>query len=347
VTTAKIADSSITTVKIADANVTTAKILDANVTTAKILDANVTTAKIADSNVTTVKIADANITTAKILDANVTTAKIADANVTTAKIADANITTAKILDANITTVKIADANITTAKVANDAVTEPKLDVMDVPADGEVLAWNNANSRFEWVDQSLANNTLDQAYDQGGAGAGRAITVDSGPVQLNASGTQSRLQMVQRSVPSSPADGDIEIFDTNLGPLQFYYDSARSKWLSCMVLTDGGGRNNNLSAGNYLRMYDGLMPSANVGHQVPDDVCIVAVALSCGVSSTCTVLVRANGTNLAGTAISLTAQTSNKINDLNINANDSDILAAYVSAGTARSPQTQYWYRLRK
>jgi len=31
-----------------------------------------------------------------------------------------------------------------------------------------------------------NNTLDNAYDQGGAGVGRAITVDSGPVQLNAS-----------------------------------------------------------------------------------------------------------------------------------------------------------------
>ena len=34
----------------------------------------------------------------------------------------------------------------------------------------------------------AGGTLDQAYDFGGAGQGRVITVDSGPLQLNASGT---------------------------------------------------------------------------------------------------------------------------------------------------------------
>lgn len=32
----------------------------------------------------------------------------------------------------------------------DAVTESKLDVLDTPADGEVLSWNDTSSRMEWV-----------------------------------------------------------------------------------------------------------------------------------------------------------------------------------------------------
>ncbi len=41
-----------------------------------------------------------------------------------------------------------------------------------------------------VNASGAGNTLDQAYDQGGAGAGRTITADSGAVQINASGAHA-------------------------------------------------------------------------------------------------------------------------------------------------------------
>jgi len=38
------------------------------------------------------------------------------------------------------------------------------------------------------------NTLDQAYDEGGAGSGRIITVDSGPILLNVSGDDSGLSL---------------------------------------------------------------------------------------------------------------------------------------------------------
>jgi hypothetical protein len=41
-------------------------------------------------------------------------------------------------------------SVTSSAVAADAVTEPKLDVLDTPADAEVLSWDNASSRFEWV-----------------------------------------------------------------------------------------------------------------------------------------------------------------------------------------------------
>ena len=189
-------------------------------------------------------------------------------------------------------------------------------------------------------------SLDNAYDYNGSGAGRIVTVDAGPIQLDASGNESRLRMVERAVPTTPGDGDIEIFDTNLGPLQFYYDAARGKWLSLAVFTDGGGRNGNQGVG-YLRMFNGLITSATVGHQLPDNVCIVAVALSCIGSSSCTGLLRANGGNIAGTSVSLAAQTKNKVSDLNVDANDGDIIAPYCSAGTMVRPQMQYWYRIRR
>jgi len=45
--------------------------------------------------------------------------------------------------------------------------------------------DDAGTDFD-LSAGSVDNTLDQAYDQGGAGVGRTITVDSGPVQLNAS-----------------------------------------------------------------------------------------------------------------------------------------------------------------
>jgi hypothetical protein len=47
-------------------------------------------------------------------------------------------------------VRVKDLGITAGKIASEAVTEAKLDALDTPTDGEVLAWNTASSRFEWV-----------------------------------------------------------------------------------------------------------------------------------------------------------------------------------------------------
>ena len=52
-----------------------------------------------------------------------------------------------------------------------------------PTNGQVLSWDGSN----WVpadDDTGINNTLDQAYDQGGAGAGKNITADAGAVRIN-------------------------------------------------------------------------------------------------------------------------------------------------------------------
>lgn len=51
-------------------------------------------------------------------------------------------------------------------------------------DGEVLVRSGATIASQ---AAFPGNTLDQAYDEGGAGAGRSITADSGPVDIDASG----------------------------------------------------------------------------------------------------------------------------------------------------------------
>ena len=58
-----------------------------------------------------------------------------------------------------------------------------------------------------VDSTAGGNTLDGAYDQGGAGSGRAITVNDGAITMtkNDAGTENVLEL--SASPSSSADGD--------------------------------------------------------------------------------------------------------------------------------------------
>ncbi len=67
-----------------------------------------------------------------------------------------------------------------------------------------LMWfSDANSAFEYWDGSAivsitsgtGDNTLDDAYDQGGAGAGRAIDVDSGAVTMTVSDTDNNVGLI--------------------------------------------------------------------------------------------------------------------------------------------------------
>lgn len=58
----------------------------------------------------------------------------------------------------------------------------------LPTDGQVLSWNNTLTQWEpaTVAGGGSGNTLDAAYDQGGAGAGRTVTADAGAVKLTGS-----------------------------------------------------------------------------------------------------------------------------------------------------------------
>lgn len=64
-------------------------------------------------------------------------------------------------------------------------------VKDVSGISELFYLDDSGNFIQITNNGSVNavgsgNTLDQSYDQGGAGAGRIITADSGPVQINAS-----------------------------------------------------------------------------------------------------------------------------------------------------------------
>lgn len=77
---------------------------------------------------------------------------------------------------------------------------------------ENLLKSHNGSAFVAVSASgTGDNTLDQAYDQGGAGAGRAITVDTGAVALSNTDADTAFLLTLNAAPgSSAALGGIEI-----------------------------------------------------------------------------------------------------------------------------------------
>ncbi|MDX9970401.1 MAG: hypothetical protein RBS56_00635 [Candidatus Gracilibacteria bacterium] len=48
-------------------------------------------------------------------------------------------------------------------ITDSSITESMLDILDSPADGEILSWNNANNKFEWIVDAV-----------GGGGSGNSI-----------------------------------------------------------------------------------------------------------------------------------------------------------------------------
>jgi len=80
-----------------------------------------------------------------------------------------------------------------------------------------IRWNDTAGAWEYVSISGGGggNTLDQAYDQGGAGAGRIIVADSGPVAITSSGlvigaTAFSATESLRVVGDSRIEGDVLI-----------------------------------------------------------------------------------------------------------------------------------------
>jgi len=81
----------------------------------------------------------------------------------------------------------------------------------IPTGQIPLVWDSTNNILYaydggWVSTSGSGGTLDQAYDSGGAGAGRTITVDSGAVRLTGSGTTAGGFLVDGSRTIASAAG---------------------------------------------------------------------------------------------------------------------------------------------
>jgi hypothetical protein len=69
---------------------------------------------------------------------------------------------------------------------NDADADPSNELQTLTLVGNTLSITNGNA----VTLSTGGGSLDQAYDFGGAGLGRTITVDNGPVQLSINGANA-------------------------------------------------------------------------------------------------------------------------------------------------------------
>lgn len=71
---------------------------------------------------------------------------------------------------------------------NDADANPTNEIQTLSISGQSLSISGGNTIT--LPTASGGVTLDGAYDQGGAGLGRTITADAGPVQINGSGTNT-------------------------------------------------------------------------------------------------------------------------------------------------------------
>ncbi len=180
-------------------------------------------------------------------------------------------------------------------------------------------------------EALDNNTLDGAYDEGGAGVGRQINADAGAVVLDSGvATNAPFQIVPKgSLPTTGLlDGQLA---THNGML-FIYDSTRTKWLSVHrdVLVFGRRRG---VRDQYLNFAVGNLSSNNSGYRIPRNATIVAMTGQLDSNGTCGMHIRRNDT--ATNISSLTVTAANGAIDVsaNIDINANDFLQSYLSSSS--------------
>lgn len=166
----------------ADDAVTSAKIADATIVAANIGAGEVGTAELAADAVTTAKITDATIVAADIATGAVTTGEILDGTTATADLANDAVTSGKIVDATVAAGDMAaGAVVLTVNGLTYAVTLDAGTNMVITPSGNMLPFDATDTNTD------IQNTLDGAYDEGGAGAGRTITADNGAVDIAGAG----------------------------------------------------------------------------------------------------------------------------------------------------------------
>jgi len=174
---------------LADNEVTTTKILDGAVGNADLGADAVTSAKIADGTIVSSDLADGSITSAKLVDGTIATVDITDSGITSIKIADGSIASVDIANNAITAGLINDGTIQAADIGAAQVVKSVNSLTDAVtlAAGSNVTITPAGNTLTIAASSSAANTLDQAYDQGGAGVGRTITADNGAVDIAGAG----------------------------------------------------------------------------------------------------------------------------------------------------------------
>ena len=140
------------------------------------------TLDIAAGGVGTTELAADAVTGAKVTDGTIAAADLATDAVTTAKIAADAVTSAEIANATIVAADVAaGAVVLTVNGLTDAVTLAAGTNMAIAPSGNTLTFNATDTDTD------TQNTLDGAYDEGGAGVGRTITADNGAVDIAGAG----------------------------------------------------------------------------------------------------------------------------------------------------------------
>ena len=129
--------------------------------------------------------------------------------------------------------------------------------------GQTLTISGGNSVT--LQSSGSGNTLDQAYDQGGAGLGRTITTDAGSVSINNSGTNTTGLEINSAVANSTA---VLANVTGIG-VGFRAEStnATNTFAAIQANTNSSGTNNSAILGNNSGAgygVSGQIPSTGTG-----------------------------------------------------------------------------------
>ncbi len=184
---------------------------------------------------------------------------------------------------------------------------------------------------EWLkiadaDILTQGNTLDEAYDQGGAGVGRTVTADTGPVEFDASsGNNAPLRLTDlASAPTGTADGDLAIINGVL----YAYDATRAKWLSVVREKFVFGRKGN-TKNQWLNFCAGSLSSNNSGYPIPRDATIVSLSAQLDASGTANLRVRRNDVVTNISTLTVTASLSGVDNTVDVDLAAGDWLQSYV------------------
>lgn len=144
-----------------------------------------------------------------------------------------------------------------------------------------------------------------------------------------------------SFPGSPAEGQ-QYYRTDLEEW-FFYDSSRSKWLSLRTWQLHGASDANLGAGAYLAAFGFTTATpinfgTAIGMYQPFPVICVEMMAIVGIASTCTFVVRDDGTNVTGATLTVTSPAL-KANDGTLNSSTiaaNSVISLGISSGTMKA-----------
>lgn len=179
--------------------------------------------------------------------------------------------------------------------------------------------------------AISGNTLDEAYDQGGAGNGRVINADAGSVKIDTgAATNAPFEIVPKAaLPSTGlADGQFAV----KSGIFCIYDATRAKWLSVQRMIVAFGKNRK-AKDQYLYHFGGRIASNNSGQRMIRDATIVGISAQLDSSGTCDISIRKNDVATDILTLSLSAVLGAQNGAANVDLSAGDFLQCYLDSTT--------------